>query len=45
MSGFRYHEYMSKVFKEKMGISPGSYRKSKRQQAQKAATEQGLVQK
>ena len=33
MSGFRYHEYMSKVFKEKTGISPGNYRKSKRSQA------------
>ncbi|MCP4192388.1 MAG: XylR family transcriptional regulator [Planctomycetaceae bacterium] len=30
MSGFRYHEYMSKVFKEKVGISPGTYRKTKR---------------
>jgi len=45
MSGFRYHEYMSKVFKEKTGLSPGIYRKSKRQQAQKASAEQSLVKK
>ena len=39
MSGFRYHEYMSKVFKEKTGISPGTYRKSKRRDAQNSPVE------